>query len=135
MRRWFVVTGAAACSIAVLVLLLNGCATIFKGTSNNVDFSSTPSGAKVYVNGNLVGTTPVRVKLESDKVYHIEFRKEGFEPKTFTITNHIGVGWVILDVLFGGLIAIVVDAATGAWYELDQESINAILEKQQQRMK
>jgi len=29
--------------------LLVGCAAIFKGTSNNVDFSSDPAGAKVYL--------------------------------------------------------------------------------------
>ena len=122
--------GTVACFFAVTVLLLNGCATIFKGTSSNVDFSSDPSGAKVYVNGNLMGITPVKLKLESKKVYNIEFKKEGFETKTFTITNHVGVGWVILDI-FGGLIPVVVDAATGAWYSLDQDSVNAILETQQ----
>ncbi|GAA5522894.1 hypothetical protein Asal01_02862 [Fodinibius salicampi] len=34
-----------------------------------------------------------------------------------------------LDVL-GGLVPVVVDAATGAWYNLDQESINATLKEQ-----
>jgi len=76
-----------------------------------------------------MGNTPVRLKLESKKVYTIEFKKEGYETKTFSITNSVGVGWIILDVL-GGLIPIVVDAATGAWYALDQDNINAILEKQ-----
>lgn len=122
--------GTVACFFAATALLFNGCATIFKGTSNNVDFSSDPSGAKVYVNGYLMGTTPVKLKLESKKVYYIEFKKEGFETKTFTITNHVGVGWVIFDVL-GGLVPVVVDAATGAWYSLDQDNINAILERQQ----
>jgi len=129
MKR-LLVFGTVSCFFAVTVLLLNGCATVFKGTSNNVDLSSDPSGAKVYINGNLMGTTPVKLKLESNKVYYIEFKKEGFETKTFTITNHVGVGWVILDTL-GGLVPVVVDAATGAWYSLDQDNVNAILEKQQ----
>ena len=124
------VFGSIACLFAVTVWLLSGCATVFKGTSNNVNFSSDPSVAKVYVNGHLMGTTPVKLKLESKKVYHIEFKKEGFETKTFTITNHVGVGWVILDIVLG-LVPVIVDAATGAWYELDQDNINAILEKQQ----
>lgn len=116
-------------SIAISSGLLTSCATIFKGTSSPVYFSSDPHGVKVYVNGNLMGTTPVKLKLESKRVYNIEFKKEGYETKTFTITNHVGVGWVILDVL-GGLIPIVIDAATGAWYELDQENVNAVLERQ-----
>ncbi|MDH5409505.1 MAG: PEGA domain-containing protein [Gammaproteobacteria bacterium] len=124
------VFGSIACLFAVMVWLLSGCATVFKGTSNNVNFSSDPSAAKVYVNGFLMGTTPVKLKLESKKVYQIEFKKEGFETKTFTITNHVGVGWVILDIVLG-LVPVIVYAATGAWYELDQDNINAILEKQQ----
>jgi len=67
------------------------------------------------------------LKLESKKIYHIEFKKEGYESKTYTITNHIGVNWVILDVLLG-LVPVIVDAATGSWYYLDQESINTVLE-------
>ncbi len=122
--------GSVSCILALTMCLLVGCAAIFSGTSDNVDFSSEPSAAKVYVNGNLMGNTPCRLKLESKKVYQIEFKKEGYETKTFTITNHVGVGWIILDIL-GGLIPIVVDAATGAWYGLDQDKVNAILEKQQ----
>ncbi|MGC9093737.1 MAG: hypothetical protein ACP5JH_10890 [Bacteroidota bacterium] len=34
----------------------------------------------------------------------------------------------MLDIL-GGLIPVIIDAATGAWYYLDQTSINAVLEK------
>lgn len=41
-----------------------------------------------------------------------------------------GAGWIVLDVL-AGLVPIIVDAATGAWYGLDQDNVNAVLEKQQ----
>ena len=111
----------------VMVLFLTNCATVFKGVTTDVNFRSDPTGAEVYVNENKMGTTPVELKLESKKTYHIEFKKEGYESKTYTITNHVGVNWVILDVLFG-LVPVIVDAATGAWYYLDQESINAVLE-------
>lgn len=121
---------AAVCLFAMMIWLVSGCASVFKGTSTNVDVSSDPSGAKVYVNGHLMGKTPVTLKLESKKVYHLEFQKEGYETKAYTITNHVGVGWVVLDVIFG-LVPVVVDAATGAWYELDQDSVNALLETQQ----
>lgn len=118
--------------ILVLVmacLYLVSCATIFKGNSSKVDFNSDPQGAKILVNGNYMGDTPIRLKLESKKTYNIEFRKEGYKTKTFNITNHVGAGWIVLDVLFG-LVPVIVDAATGAWYDLDQKNVNAILEKQ-----
>ncbi len=115
-----------------LFVLFSSCATIFKGTSSKVDFDSRPQGAKVYANGNYMGDTPIRLKLESKQTYNIEFRMEGYKTKTFNITNHVGVGWIILDVL-AGLVPVIVDAATGAWYELDQKNVNAVLEKQKER--
>jgi hypothetical protein len=118
--------------ILVLCFLSSSCAVIFKGNSSKVDFNSTPAGAQVFVNGNYMGDTPIRLKLESKGNFQIEFRKEGFKTKTFNITNHVGAGWIILDVLFG-LLPVIVDAATGAWYELDQSMVNAMLEKKQPR--
>lgn len=40
------------------------------------------------------------------------------------------MGWIVLDIL-GALVPVVIYAATGAWYSLDQKNIDAVLEKQQ----
>ena len=116
--------------VVLLVLQLTGCATLFKGTHSKVDFSSQPPGADVYVNGTLMGKTPIQLKLVSKETYTIEFRKEGFHTVTRTITNKVGVGWIVLDVLTG-LVPVIVDAATGAWYQLDQKNVDAVLQEQQ----
>jgi hypothetical protein len=115
-----------------LVMWLTGCATLFKGTSEEVHFNSNPQKAQVIVNGTPMGETPVALKLEAKKTYTIEFRAEGYKPRTYAITNHVGAGWIVLDVL-AGLLGVVVDAATGAWYSLDQKNVDAVLEKQQPR--
>lgn len=112
------------------ILLISSCATIFKGTSEEVRFSSDPSRAEVWINGIKRGETPFSLKLESKENYVIEMRKEGYESVTRNITNHIGAGWIVLDVI-AGLVPVVVDAATGAWYSLDQNNVDAILRKQQ----
>jgi len=96
-----------------IILLTSSCATVFKGSREEINFNSDPQRAEVYVNGNLMGETPVALKLESKKGYTIEFKKEGFKTKTVNIANNIGVGWIILDVLFG-LVPVIVDAATGS---------------------
>jgi hypothetical protein len=93
-------------------------------------FASEPGGAEVWMNGQKMGTTPYAMKLKVNKTYTIEFRKEGYESKSYNLNNNIGAGWIILDVL-AGLVGVIVNAATGAWYSLDQENINAVLEKQQ----
>jgi hypothetical protein len=121
--------GRYFCLLTILVFAINGCATIFHGSSDKVSFSSDPTGAKIFVNGQLMGTAPLELKLQSKHTYNIEFRKEGYENKTVILTNSVGAGWIVLDVVFG-LIPVIVDAATGDWYYLDQEHVNAALEEQ-----
>jgi hypothetical protein len=112
------------------VFVLSNCATLFKGTTEEVNFGSDPLTADVYVNGQLMGQTPMALTLKVNKTYTIEFRKEGYKSQTYTINNTVGAGWIILDVL-AGLVGVIVDAATGAWYSLDQNNVSAVLRKQQ----
>ncbi|MBC7544452.1 MAG: PEGA domain-containing protein [Candidatus Sericytochromatia bacterium] len=116
---------AIGCTMSVI-----GCAAIMKGANEEVSFSSSEDAAKVFINGQDFGSTPLRIKLESNKTYNIEFRKAGFESKMFHITNNIGPGYVVADILMG-FIPVIIDAASGAWYQLDQTNINAELKRQQ----
>lgn len=116
--------------IAVAIFTFNSCATLFKGSTDGVNFSSEPNGAKVYVNGDLLGTTPFPLELKSNKTYTIEFKKDGFETRTVLLNSSVGGGWIVLDIL-GGLLPVIIDAATGDWYSLDQDHVNAVLEEQQ----
>ncbi len=115
--------------LAAFVFMSSSCALIFKGTSEEVRFGSDPQRAEVWVNGAKMGETPVSLKLESKKTYTIEFKMEGFKTVTKSITNHVGAGWIVLDIL-AGLVPVIIDAATGAWYSLDQKNVDAVLEKQ-----
>jgi hypothetical protein len=112
-----------------LVFLFSGCAAIFKGNHSKVVATSQPEGAEVYINGYFYGTTPVKLKLRSKENYVVEFRKEGFKTQTRHIHSNVGAGWIVLDVIFG-LIPVIVDAATGSWYHLDQTHVNAELRRQ-----
>jgi len=111
--------------ITVLILLcvyLTSCATLFKGTSEEINFNSNPVGAEIWIDGIKMGKTPVAFKLSVKKTYVIEFKFQN-ESKTVNLNNHVGAGWIILDVL-AGLVGVIVDAATGAWYSFDQKNIN-----------
>jgi len=115
--------------LAAFAFMSSSCALIFKGTSEEVRFGSDPQRAEVWVNGAKMGETPVSLKLESKKTYTIEFKMEGYKSVTKSITNHVGAGWIVLDIL-AGLVPVIIDAATGAWYSLDQKNVDAVLEKQ-----
>ena len=113
--------------LIIAPLFFTGCATIFDGSTDEVYLTSEPSGAKVIINGHERGTTPITLALKKKKDYNIEFIKEGYRKKTWYLSHSIGAGWIILDVLLG-LVGIIVDAATGNWYGLDEDSYRAILE-------
>ncbi len=114
--------------IFIIIIQLTGCATIFKGTNSHLGMHSNPSGAEVYINGKFMGKTPLSLKLSSKATYMIEFKKEGFRTITRNVTNKVGAGWVILDVL-AGLVPVIIDAVTGAWYHLDEKNVDVQLEK------
>jgi len=117
-------------ALVVSLTIIQGCATLFGPKLHPLSTSSDPVGADVYLNGFKMGATPLQLNLSADKSYTIEFKKEGYQTVTRVVNTKVGAGWVVLDVL-GGLIPVIVDAATGAWNKLDQDAVNAVLEKQQ----
>ncbi len=116
--------------LITFVFMLSNCATIFKGEYRDVRINSEPDDTQVFVNGEFQGRTPLKLELRPDESYTIEFRRKGYKTEVRQIQNKIGVGWIVLDVIFG-LVPVLVDALTGAWYEFDQRYVNAILERQQ----
>ena len=111
--------------LLVALSLMTACATLFNGDREPVSFSSNPSDAEVWINGTLRGKTPLMIELQPNEEYEIVFKKEGRE-MAYDLNNHVGAGWVVLDIL-GGIVPVVVDAATGSWYELDTKVVNVNL--------
>jgi uncharacterized protein YceK len=107
--------------VLIVCLLLTSCATIFKGTKEEVRFDSKPTGAEIWIDGVKFGNTPAVFSLESKKTYVIEFRMEG-KTKSVRLTNHMQAGYLILDILTG-LVPVIIDAATGSWYKLDSNNV------------
>lgn len=127
-----ITTAASGILLGSFLILTCGCATVFKGEYRTVRIKSEPDGAMVFINGEFHGRTPVKLELRPSRPYTIEFRKEGYETEVRRIKNEIGVGWVILDVVLG-VVPVLVDGLTGAWYDFDQKNIDALLERQQGR--
>ncbi|MCX2837805.1 PEGA domain-containing protein [Salinimicrobium sp. MT39] len=118
-------------AVLFIGMTFTSCATLFGKKSHPLALSSEPDGAEVYVNGFKMGVTPVELNLKADKSYTIEFRKNGFDSVTRVVNTKVGAGWVVLDVL-GGVIPVVIDAATGNWNKLDQDAVNAALVQQKE---
>jgi hypothetical protein len=118
-------------ALVISFFVLNGCATLIKGTTEEVRITSCPDNAKISVNGANLGKTPFKTQLKSNQTYTIEFEKEGYENRTVLLNNSVMAGYVVLDILCG-LAPVIVDAATASWFTLDNNDINVILEKQKE---
>lgn len=110
----------------VAIVSLTGCATLFSTTTKGVMFTSEPTGAEVIINGQSFGKTPLSLNMKQKGDYAVTFRAAGFDDRSYRLNNHVGAGWIILDVL-GGIIPVVIDAATGSWYSLDDNSVHGVL--------
>lgn len=75
----------ATCASASL--LLTGCATVISGTNQTLTFNSDVEDVNVYVDGALIGKTPVSASFKKNKVKTVMFQKEGYEAVTRDITK------------------------------------------------
>lgn len=115
--------------VSVLVLAAfgtAGCGLLFNSKTRAVSMASEPSGADVYVDGARVGTTPMAFELNIKTDHVIAFRMDGHKEVSCTIDRSVGAGWVVLDIL-GGLIPLIIDAATGSWYGLGPKVCNVTM--------
>jgi hypothetical protein len=107
-------------------LLLAGCATIVKGTTQPVFFVSEPDGAEIiYLDGAY--KTPCMIKLRrSYKPIEIELYRHGFAPAN--VICHVKTnGWIWGNLLFGGTIGVIVDAAFAAGMDFVEDNQRVIL--------
>lgn len=111
---------------AALPLVVANCATLFGSHNKDLSLTSDPVGAEVFVDGNRVGVAPVTFNVDNHKSHVVTFKMAGYNPATCTMQTSTGAGWIILDVL-GGLVPIIIDAATGNWDQLKGDSCNLVL--------
>jgi hypothetical protein len=114
---------ASAAILVAIVLTTAGCGAIFNGTRQTLTATSAPDGAKVTADPGIGDyTTPASLSLERKNNYVLRFEMENYRPATFQIGRQMQGGILALDILFTGLLGVVIDAATGAWYKLSPES-------------
>lgn len=119
--------------IVSLALLssLGACATIMSGTSQSLAIDSSPEGAdcKVSQNGLPVGevtSTPGYVQVhKSGATLALSCSKAVYQPAQSYQTAGFN-GWVVGNVVIGGVIGVVVDLASGALHSYDSSMTVAL---------
>ncbi|CAL68013.1 PEGA domain-containing protein [Christiangramia forsetii] len=107
-------------------LVLQSCATIVSGSKQTVKFNSEPKAATVYINEIPIGKTPVEKKLKRNQKYQVLIKMEGYQTYETTLSKKFNE-WYIGNVIFGGLIGLVVDPITGAMYKLTPNELSSNL--------
>jgi PEGA domain-containing protein len=105
---------------AIILPCLGGCASVTRGTTENISIASTPAGATADISGLDIPTacvTPCVVQAKRNADITITLNKEGYRPETIPLTKEIpgtGAAGFAGNLLLGGLVGMGVDAATGA---------------------
>ena len=117
--------------LAVLaVLSAPGCATITRGTTDQLTVESEPSGAKVTLSNGQEGFTPTSFSLPRKDPVTVTLHKDGYQEVIVKVHPEIGAGGMAGlagNALIGGVVGAVIDPATGAIYDLKPNPVSVKL--------
>lgn len=103
----------ALLSLLLLFFVLEGCASIMHGNSQEMSFQSSPEEATVTVGGRVIGKTPVTSRLDKKSGQSVVFSKDGYKPVTMALTTSLD-SWFWGNILLGGFIGSTTDAINGS---------------------
>jgi hypothetical protein len=109
-----------------VAFLMSSCATIVSGSRQVVKFDSTPTAATIIIDGVERGKTPFETKLRRADEHTVVIKLEGFKTYETKLTKKFNA-WYLGNIIFGGLIGVIVDPLTGAIYSLSPNKVHGEL--------
>lgn len=104
--------------VAAVALSLGACATITRGTEEDVQFYSEPTGAEVKTSlGMSCPSTPCTLKIPRKDQFQATFELPGHHPESVYVSTRMsggGAAGMAGNVVVGGIIGVVVDGSSGA---------------------
>ncbi len=112
-------------AVILLSLSLFGCAAVFRGSKDTVTIDSDPTGAEAKKGERKIGATPTKLEVERGASTQITLTKDGFEDHHGIVKKKMNAGWLTVDIVTCVIpvalcIPILVDALTGAWFDVDR---------------
>lgn len=123
----------AIVAIAAAAGVVAGCASVTKGTTQNITINSSPSGAACTVEreGKLIeaiAATPQIVKVSKSKSdLTLTCNLEGYREAKHVIPSDVEA-MTAGNVIFGGLVGLAIDASTGAMNKYDA-NVTVVMQK------
>jgi hypothetical protein len=97
------------------LVLLTGCATIVRGTEQNVNVDTVPSGARVEFSNGQSCMSPCSISAKRSKALDVIVTMDGCAPQTAFVRPRMTAT--------GGLLGGLPDLATGAVYDLEPSQL------------
>lgn len=127
-----VLRGVSAAVLCLGLSSLGACATVTRGTTQQVTVKSTPPGAAVKTTtGFTCAATPCTFKMPRKEGFDVTISKDGFKPVTVTVESKMsggGAAGMAGNVIAGGIIGMGVDATSGALKDLVPNPVDVTLE-------
>lgn len=121
--------------IPIVLIFLQGCATIFGSRSNTLVFEGDPSvKAEVFIDDIPIGSAPGKIVLDSRTIQHgsiLKIKAEGFKEQEYLILRKPHAAYMVADFIVGA-IPLVVDAGTGQLYRPSPRKFTVDLTKEGQ---
>ena len=120
-----------AVTVIALGIACASCATVIRGTTDQIGFNSTPSGVEVHTSTGLGCVTPCTLTVKKTEEFIATFEKPGFIPQQIPVTRQVvggGVAATAGNIILGGVIGLGVDAATGAGFEHTPNPVSVVLQ-------
>lgn len=117
----------ALLAIAVFATFQVGCATMFSGSSQEINLKAYPEDAETTVDGKPVQAG--KITLDRGKTHVIEIKKEGFETRRIQLKQDLN-GWFFANILWGPFFwaGMLVDALSGSLQELSPTNVTVTLD-------
>jgi hypothetical protein len=111
-------------------LFMAGCATVTRGTSEDMQLTSEPSGAQASTSTGFTCTTPCTLTVNRKDEFVVKFEEAGYRPQEIPVKTQIagaGAAGFAGNIVAGGIVGMVADAATGATLEHVPNPVHADL--------
>jgi hypothetical protein len=109
-----------------LMVAFTGCASIVHGTRQSLRVESDPP-ASVKLDGAIQGTTPLTLRVSrKQSISQVELERPGCVTQAFKLEREFS-GWYVGNIVFGGIIGLIVDASDGAMWNQYPDSLKATL--------
>lgn len=118
---------AALCAAPVL----SGCATVTRGTTNQIQIVSEPSGATARTSLGHQCSTPCTLQVGRKDEFSVTYSMPGYAEQTVVVKTQLagaGAAGFAGNVIAGGIVGMGVDAATGSTLEHVPNPVSAVLQ-------